>query len=223
MSRLVHEVSTAVEGPDGTVYTARVRGEEQPTGHWEGWIEFLPRAGGPALQTRRETTQSHYQHLEYWATGLSSAYLEMALRRAIRTASPEPPPPPVLVPPAFDPDRIHEAHPDSSVLRLEIETLDPELPRRLMVAQQLGRGRVRRIQGGGILVYDGVTASEGQPSRHAFLLQYGSENAAAVLANHLWSALHGEGVTLWIEGAPVAIENHLLHDALVHRLSAAHR
>ena len=189
-------------------------------GHWQGWIEFLPQTGGSPLQTGRETTQSHYEHLVYWATGLSPTYMEMALERAAPTTSGEPPPPPPLMVPVYDPARIRDEHTDSSVVHLVIETLDPTLPRRLMGTAQLAPGRVRHVPGGGILVYDGVSGAEGEPSRHAFLLQYGSENAAAVVANHLWSDLHGEGATLRIEGEKVELENHAIHLPLRRRLPA---
>ena len=219
MSRLVHEFSTLVEGPNGTEHTARVRGEEEvENGHWQGWIEFVPADGGAALQTSRETTQSSWEHLRYWASGLSPSYLEMAIRRARRTDSTSPEPPPPLRPPTFDPERIHEEREGAPVARLEIETLDPSLARRVMRADELRAGRVRRVEGGGIVVYDGVDAEEGRPSRHAFLLQYGSENGAAVLANHLWSSLHGEGASLRIDGRPVKIDNHEIYRALADRL-----
>ena len=219
MSKLVHEFSAPVT-QRGASWTARIRGDQDAVGHWQGWIEFLPQDGGPALQTGRETTQSEYEHLRYWASGLSPAYLEMAFQRARPTESHEPSPPPPLPVPSYDPARIREGGEDSSVVRLQLETLDPSLPRRLMRSPEIRGGRVRRIPGGGILVYDGVEGEEGQPSRHTFLLQYGSENAAAVLANHLWSALHGEGGALFVDGAPVEIDSHLLNEALKSRLPA---
>jgi hypothetical protein len=59
-----------------------VRGEPDESGRWHGWIEFLPRDGGPSLRTEYETTQSSFQQLEYWATGLSAPYFQMAIDRA---------------------------------------------------------------------------------------------------------------------------------------------
>jgi hypothetical protein len=50
---------------------------------WEGWIEFEPSDGGAAIRTPRETTQPNLKDLEYWATGLTEAYLEGALVRAL--------------------------------------------------------------------------------------------------------------------------------------------
>jgi hypothetical protein len=219
-SELIREFSVTIsEGPQ-KAYVARVRGNKDELGHWHGWIEFLPQDGGTAFQTGRETTQSSYDDLEYWASGLTTAYLEMALERARRTDSLTPPPPLAHPDPEFDAARIREPQADSAVVRIELETLDPTVPLRLMASTVLFEGRVRRIPGAGILVYDGMSAEEGEPTRHAFLLQYGSENAAAVLANHLWSELHGEGVTLRIEGTVVELDNHEMNKqlkALLHR------
>ena len=214
MSELIQEFTAAVRDPAGANYTARVRGDTDSAGHWQGWLEFLPREGGSALQTGRETTQSTREHLRYWASGLSPTYLEAALRRAQRTQSTEPPAPPPLEDPRFDAALIRGDHPGSAVVEMEMETLDPSLPLHFMHEPELRAGQVRRLPGGGIVVYDGVTAEEGKPSRHRFLVQYGSENAAAVLANHFWSDLHEDGVALWIRGRRVPITNHDLAEAL---------
>jgi hypothetical protein len=214
MSELIQEYTTEVPGEGGAVYVARVRGEADSLGHWQGWIEFLPRDGGAALQTGRETTQSSHEHLRYWASGLSPTYLESALRRAARTDSTNPPAPPPLEDPRYDAALIRGEHQDSTVVELEMETLDPGLALRFMHKPELRAGQVRRVPGGGIIVYDGVEAAEGKPSRHRFLVQYGSENAAAVLANHLWSDLHDDGVTLRIRGRKVPINNYDLAEAL---------
>lgn len=72
-----------VAGPDGTMYEARAVGDEMPAGGWQGWLEFLPLAGGPPERSRRETTQPNRVDTEYWATGLTPVYLEGALKRAL--------------------------------------------------------------------------------------------------------------------------------------------
>ncbi len=215
MSELVHEFSLPVEAEDGTACTARIRGEQGGNGQWEGWIEFLPRDGGRPLRTRRETTQSQFEHLRYWASGLTQPYLQMALRRA-RIAEGVAPPSLEEVP--YDPARIQEPQADSTVTDIVLETLDPSLPRRLMGHAQLRRGLVRRVKGAGILAYDGVEAEEDAPSRHHLLAQFGSPNAAAVMANHLWSALHDEAATLYVDGRRVALLAHDLGEALRARL-----
>lgn len=95
MAEVLHVFETPVL-LDGEPYTAQVAG--RPDGHmWEGWIEFIARAGGDALRTPRETTQPDRAALVYWATGLSGTYLEGAMRRALdppiqRVSVPMPPP-----------------------------------------------------------------------------------------------------------------------------------
>jgi hypothetical protein len=57
---------------------------------WQGWIEFLPPKGGKVLLSPRETTRPGKDNLMRWASGLTPAYLEGALGRAIdRTPIPK--------------------------------------------------------------------------------------------------------------------------------------
>ena len=68
----------------GTAWRAIAFGVETPIGQWEGWLEFTPVGGElPSIATSRETTQPNRTDLDYWASGLSSVYLEGALQRAI--------------------------------------------------------------------------------------------------------------------------------------------
>jgi hypothetical protein len=69
---------------------------------WDGWIEFAPTDGGPVLRTPRETKQPKRTDLDYWAGGLSPAYLEGALERAIHPDLPDPRPREIAVEPAYD-------------------------------------------------------------------------------------------------------------------------
>jgi hypothetical protein len=85
---------------DGTEYEARACGGPVPAGTWEGWIEFVPVGGGPALRSPRETTQPNRTDTEYWATGLTQVFLEGALQRALDVIAP-----PTPVPPAPPPTR----------------------------------------------------------------------------------------------------------------------
>jgi hypothetical protein len=71
----------------GDLYWGRAFGRVGTGGLWEGWIEFT-RAGDDVIVTSpKETTQPNRADLVYWAKGLTEAYLEGALKRAI-----EPPP-----------------------------------------------------------------------------------------------------------------------------------
>jgi hypothetical protein len=68
-----------------TSYRAQACGAAMTDGLWEGWIEFIPIApgGGARLRSPRETTQPNRVDTLYWATGLTSTYLEGALVRAL--------------------------------------------------------------------------------------------------------------------------------------------
>ena len=68
-------------------YRPRVYGAPQPDGTWGGWIVFFPLAGGPAVATDHETTQSTLESVHVWAAGLTSVHLEGALVRALQLAA----------------------------------------------------------------------------------------------------------------------------------------
>jgi hypothetical protein len=78
------QLSSLATGPDGSKYEARACGAPMPDGCWEGWIEFVPIAGGGPVRTSRETTQPNRTDTEYWASGLTPVYLDGALNRALR-------------------------------------------------------------------------------------------------------------------------------------------
>jgi hypothetical protein len=83
-----------VLAPDATAHEARACGNEMSGGGWEGWLEFVPLAGGATVRSQRETTQPNRVDTEYWATGLTPVYLEGALMRALA----RPPVVPVVLP-----------------------------------------------------------------------------------------------------------------------------
>jgi hypothetical protein len=88
---------------EGRAWRAQACGREIEGGSWEGWIEFEPQdAVGPALRTPRETRQPNYTDLEYWANGLSFAYLQGALERARGAELPNLRPRQVAARPAFE-------------------------------------------------------------------------------------------------------------------------
>src|SRR5438128_3627694 len=83
MAEILVRYQLPVRNPDGLQYEARAYGAAIDHVLWEGWIEFVPIGGGPALRTPRETTQPNRVDTVYWATGLTGVYLEGALIRAI--------------------------------------------------------------------------------------------------------------------------------------------
>jgi hypothetical protein len=102
MAEVLLSISTPVHDDEGHAYIARVCGRQEEDGRWEGWIEFVPGDGGPVLRTARETKQPKRSAVEYWATGLSSTYLEGALQRALHPEPPDVRPPRVAELPSYD-------------------------------------------------------------------------------------------------------------------------
>jgi hypothetical protein len=100
MAELLFEFQSLVSAPDGTTYRARACGAPADGGLWEGWIEFVPVAGGAAVRSGRETTQPNRTDAVYWASGLTAVYLDGALKRALNPLVVVAPP--LLDRPAFD-------------------------------------------------------------------------------------------------------------------------
>jgi hypothetical protein len=110
MAEVLVEFSERISDDDGITYVARAIGAENATGHWQGWIEFVPDRGGNPVRSGRETTQPNRTDTVYWATGLTPVYLEGALRRALKprvSPSPQPVQPPAYDEPAGDVVRPH--------------------------------------------------------------------------------------------------------------------
>jgi hypothetical protein len=99
MTETFLQLNDPLVGSDGKVYIARVCGRPAPDGGWEGWIEFVPGDGSPALRSRRETRQTERDDLVYWATGLTAVYCEGSLERTLKPRTPEPA---ALPDPAYD-------------------------------------------------------------------------------------------------------------------------
>src|SRR5437867_466640 len=88
MAEVLAAYSDTIEGPDGVVYRAQACGGPAE-GLWEGWIEFYPLAGGTPIRSPRETTQPNRADAVYWASGLTTVYLEGALNRALNPLAKE--------------------------------------------------------------------------------------------------------------------------------------
>jgi hypothetical protein len=83
MAEVLRSFNDTIRDEDGE-YHARVVGRLAADGRWEGWMEFVPLAGGEAFVSPVESRQPEREHLVYWASGLSTIYAEGALHRARR-------------------------------------------------------------------------------------------------------------------------------------------
>jgi hypothetical protein len=158
MAEVFVQFQDPVRLPQGGAYTARACGRRmEGETRWEGWIEFVPADGSAPLRTPRETVQPNREHLSYWATGLSVAYLEGALARALgpsrvfvvepHTSSPafSGPAPDALravVSPPIEPphavlDPFHVYAQGEDVLRRELNALDDSHLRNIIRAYRL--------------------------------------------------------------------------------------
>jgi len=82
MAEVLVRFTELVQDDNGTSYQAQASGVAGADGQWDGWIEFVGE-NGLALRSPRETGQPNRDALLYWAQGLTAAYLEGALRRAL--------------------------------------------------------------------------------------------------------------------------------------------
>jgi hypothetical protein len=101
---------------------------------------------------------------------------------------------------------------------LELETRDEGVIQRLLGGPRLPRPGARsEIRGGGLLVLESAELPEdpAQPALYRLVVEFASENGAAVVANTLFSALHGAGVTLRIGDLVVPLRNAAIKDALL--------
>ena len=108
MAETLVRFDALVSDRNGRLYEAKACGRERDDRLWEGWVEFEDRETGEVIRSSRETTQPNLTDLRYWATGLTSVYLEGALERILGAAprrQPEPVPPPTFDGPAehFEP------------------------------------------------------------------------------------------------------------------------
>lgn len=84
MAEVLVVFDAAIPGPGGGSYVPRACARVGDNGLWEGWLEFTDAATGVVVRSARETTQPTHADTMYWATGLSRAYLEGALDRALQ-------------------------------------------------------------------------------------------------------------------------------------------
>jgi hypothetical protein len=209
MAELVHEREITLRSPDGTAYhRALVYAEPNGRTTWAGFVEFVPAKGDRAVRTGHETTQSNIEGVAYWGTGLEPVYLEGALSRALR---------PKVAAGTKDKGAPLGIESGRGVVRLRLETVDPTVPLRLMATRTLVPGQRRWIKEAGVFVYERMVRAPlaGKDGAYDFVAQFGSENAAGLMANTLWNDLHGLGARLLVEGHEVGLTNASIKDALL--------
>jgi hypothetical protein len=100
MAEVLVRFTERVRDESGVAFAAQACGAVAPDGLWDGWIEFIGN-NASAIRSPRETKQPNRDALVYWAEGLTSAYLEGALRRALDAAARPQVTPPTTEPSVF--------------------------------------------------------------------------------------------------------------------------
>jgi len=96
-----------------------------------------------------------------------------------------------------------------------ITSIDPTLPRRLLGVEP-SPATVRQIHNAGVVTYRGSADADSiGRQRHAFVVEFGTENAAGVLANWMWTALRAHVSSLEIGGDTVPVQNAAIKRALL--------
>lgn len=89
MERLLQEFEKPITDQSGTVYRVHLFGRSRPADTWQGWLVFERLSDGQRFATGVETTQPNAEAVVYWASGLTNAYFDGALDRALRPAGAE--------------------------------------------------------------------------------------------------------------------------------------
>jgi hypothetical protein len=101
-----------------------------------------------------------------------------------------------------------------------ITSIDASLPRRLLGVDAIP-ATARQIHHAGVVVYHGSeTTSLSGRQRHDFTVEFGTENAAGVVANWMWTALHGHVSSLAIGGDEIPVQNGAIKRALIAHATA---
>jgi hypothetical protein len=82
MKELIHVLGWPYQDRTGRMYIVEVHGEIVRGDLWAGTIVFRCRDGDGVRITPEETEQPSRDDLLYWATGLSTVYLDGAFDRA---------------------------------------------------------------------------------------------------------------------------------------------
>ncbi len=96
-----------------------------------------------------------------------------------------------------------------------ITTIDPSLPRRLLGVDPQ-TATPRQIHHAGIVTYQGASEPDDVGrQRYKFVLEFGSPNSAGLVANWMWTSLHGHVARLEIGGEEVPVQNAAIKRALL--------
>ena len=98
---------------------------------------------------------------------------------------------------------------------VDVETLDANVPAKLMNSQHLVPGLARNIPGGMIVFQAAfLNTVAGEPSLFRFIFQFGASQSAGVMGTWLFSQLYGTAAAIQIGGRTVPITHHSIVSCL---------
>jgi hypothetical protein len=91
---------------------------------------------------------------------------------------------------------------------IDIQTLDPAVPARMIGQPVFQIGTSRRIPGG-VLIFQSAYINDipGEASLYRFVIQFGSLHGAAAVGNWLFSQLHGTACALSLAGHMIPVDH----------------
>jgi len=96
-------------------------------------------------------------------------------------------------------------------VNVDLQTLDPTLPARIIGRTGAAPGTTRRIPGGVIVFQSALISSDpGQPSLFRFVIQFGAPRDAALVGNWLFNELIGNAVALSVAGHLIPLDHHTI-------------
>ena len=92
---------------------------------------------------------------------------------------------------------------------VDLETIDPALPAKLMNSWALSPGASRQIPGG-LMVFQAafLNTTAGEPSLYRFIIQFGARQGAGVVGTWLYSQLYGAAAAIQIAGRAIPLTHH---------------
>ena len=98
---------------------------------------------------------------------------------------------------------------------VDVETIDANVPAKLMNSQHLVPGLKRTIPGG-MVVFQAAFLNTviGEPSLFRFIVQFGARQSAGVIGTWLFSQLYGHAAAIQIAGRTVPIAHHSIISSL---------
>jgi hypothetical protein len=110
---------------------------------------------------------------------------------------------------------VEEAVIYAVTVTVDLQTLDPSLPARLVGRPNPQPGATRRIPGGIMVLQSALISSEpGQTSVYRFVIQFGAPRDAALIGNWLFNELRDSAAALSIAGHLIPLDHHTIVKSL---------